>query len=253
MVATLKNFDRPDTMLKLVCLVGVIGTVVNAGYVLNPAKCASKISGDNCFLEGTLMSQTRENHETSMKGTCVQCLIQRPGVETWGCSLGELREYCKLGFEEAPADVDEEERQNSKTFQPINKFTSSHVSEMNSLKTKLHTGIADFAALLSKFDEKNPDFTNTEQKIMQKLLYQGDSIQKIFWSDGGLSSEEKKKYMTGTENFRKDFLTSPQYSEDIRPQMGNSFKKIIVGRESRRAKLDRVKESADVFKPNDGR
>jgi hypothetical protein len=197
-------------------------------------------------------------------------LIQRPGIETWGCTLGELREYCKLGFEEAPQDIDEEEKQDPKTFKPINEFAASHQAEMKALKSKLHTGIADFAALLSKFDAQNPSFTATEQKIMQKLLYNGDSIQKIFWADGGLSKDDKKKYMKGTEAFRKvnlfpfsfvcrvrnliaflqttqEFLTSGRYSEDIRPAMRNSFKRIIgkdEGARFTRAKVREAKERA---------
>jgi hypothetical protein len=243
--------------LRAVCLVGSIA-IASSSYIVNPSKCSSKLASD-CFLQGTVASHTQHGHEQSMKGTCVQCLIQQPGIETWGCTLGMLREYCSLGFFDGSLDIDEEEKHDPKTFKPIKVFASAHAEEMGALKKKIHTGMSDYAKLLTKFDTQNPDFTKVEQKIMQKLLYDGDSNRQIFWSDpssfenlsrkeeltaSGLTKGESKAYGIGQEGFRKTFLTSPEYSEDVEPGMGEAFKAILAARESARVKMFKAKEAS---------
>jgi hypothetical protein len=82
----------------------------------------------------------------------------------------EMHEWCMLGFEEAPGDVEEEE-EHKKWIDPT-KFEATHGTELKQLKTKMHKGMAIFTSLLSKFDAENPDFSEMESKIMSAMLNQ---------------------------------------------------------------------------------
>jgi hypothetical protein len=159
--------------LKLVAVL-VSTSLCIATYTVDPVKCAGKLADDDCLLEGG--SIMHKGKLGTKKETCLQCVIQRPGVETWGCTLDEIREWCDAGdgelpdIEKVPDDILEEERQNPKDFVDKDKFNAKHKTEMKLLHKKVNKGILQFANLLAKFDSEHPHFTATETLIMDGLI-----------------------------------------------------------------------------------
>jgi hypothetical protein len=155
-------------------IVFVCAAVCTADYTVDPVKCAGKLSDDDCILEGG--SVMHVGKLSKKKETCLQCVIQRPGVETWGCTLDEIREWCDAGdgqlpdIENPPADILEEEAQNPKDFVSIDAFNKKHKKEMLEMHKKINKGILQFANILAKFDAKHPNFTATEQMIMDGMV-----------------------------------------------------------------------------------
>jgi hypothetical protein len=187
-------------------LLALLSVSVAASYDVDALKCAIVIEKNDCYLLGTTQA-----HKFS-KGTpetCIQCLIKRPDIASSGCTLAELREWCILGFEEAPQDVEEEEehmvRENVAGWIGPTKFVAAHGKELKVLKAKMHKGLASFATLLAKFDLAHPEFTKEEAKIMDDIVNLHKSpTQEI----AALSSSKAMQQLHGgSEKSWVDFLT----------------------------------------------
>jgi hypothetical protein len=165
-------------------LLELLAASVVASYDVDPVMCSSKIEDSDCFLQGspskihTIVTKKNEtawqrHHHKFTKGksgTCIQCLVKSPGIASWGCTLAEMREWCTLGFKEAPEDVQEEEEYLAKDWIDPTKFEAAHGKELKELKAKMHKGMATFASLLAKFDSANPDYTKEESKVMDDIV-----------------------------------------------------------------------------------
>jgi hypothetical protein len=188
-------------------LLALLSVSVVASYNVDPAKCSNKIEDSYCYFQGTTKARqtmifsalfSKERPDANPDGTptadtCIQCLIKSPDIASWGCTLAEMLRWCELGFDNAPPDIgvagapgpwaiNEPEQ-----WFKAPKFKATHKVELKKLKHKMHTGLADWATLLAKFDLAHPDFTQEESKIMDGIVNQNESPAQVKTS---LSSAE---------------------------------------------------------------
>jgi hypothetical protein len=102
-------------MAKTVLLLALVGCAIVAAVAGGAKKapknvtgdthkrCQEKLTGNTCFLAGSAPNQECEDDDTpksmnTLKGRahcqCVDCVLRTPGVETWGCTILELRTWC---------------------------------------------------------------------------------------------------------------------------------------------------------------
>ena len=149
--------------------------------------------------------------------TCVQCLIKRPGVASWGCTLSEMREWCQLAFEESPADMLEEEEQLGDFIKPDN-FRDKHKDEVTKFQAQLSKGIQTFATMLSKFDKAHPEFTKEEAKIMDEMITNHKTpIEALKIVKPSRSFRESQMAL------RKKLVASKEFKSEV--QVSDAFKK----------------------------
>ena len=115
----------------------VLASAVSGIYDVDPLRCAGKLSDDDCVLNGA------SDMHVGKKQTCLQCIIKRPGVASWGCTLDELREWCNAGegelpkVEKPPQDILEEEKQSPKDYIPLRYFEKEHGDQIQTLHKKV--------------------------------------------------------------------------------------------------------------------
>ena len=98
--------------------------------------------------------------------TCSQCILRRPGVETWGCTLTEIHKWCQMGFEGSDPNAigsafaahpnairSEEEHRN---YVAPDEFVKHDHTAYKVYQKQLSQGIQMFATLLEKFDQAHP-------------------------------------------------------------------------------------------------
>jgi hypothetical protein len=148
------------------------------GYGVDPMQCAKELAANSgeCLFAGAvsvprvvsgtqhttvemkLIRQWYAAHESDSEPPCVKCLFRRPGVRTWGCTLGQMREWCILVSEEAPADI------------IVEAHSSKAQREVKALRKNVNTGILGFAKQLVKFDNANPQFVSQESSIVNDMI-----------------------------------------------------------------------------------
>ena len=167
-------------------LLALLSVSVVASYDVDPAKCSNKIEDSYCFFQGTTKARQTSIFSALFSkekpDTCIQCLIKSPDIVSWGCTLTEMLQWCKLSsaYMYAPADIG---------------YVGTHVAHGGVAtadtgtkpKHKMHKGLASFATLLAKFDLAHPDFTQEESKIMDGIVNQNESPAQVKTS---LSSAE---------------------------------------------------------------
>jgi hypothetical protein len=158
---------RPAATAWFAVLLFAVEAAAGKVYSINPEKCARLLANEDCFLEGQTINS---DHEPG----CIDCLINRPGIETWGCTMDEMEEWCDNGIEMSQSDMLKEEMKGDhgefkKSLADIDSFSSAHTAEMESVQAKLSKSITSYAKLLEKFDQ-NSAFTKDESDIMDALL-----------------------------------------------------------------------------------
>jgi hypothetical protein len=148
--------------------VSAILSLMAVAYQVDPEKCVAKLTADKtdeCFEYGAMPPGIGPNGET-----CNDCLMKIPGIETWGCTLSEMREFCNLAYEGAPTDLAEEEKHRNSTFVPVEQFNAAHTEEVAKMKKELNKAISKFAILLQKFDKAHPMYTKEETSVIGDIL-----------------------------------------------------------------------------------
>jgi hypothetical protein len=207
-------------------LLNLLAVSVVASYDVDPVMCSSKIEDSDCFLQGTLQAHKFTQGKSE---TCMQCLLKSSGIASWGCTLAEMREWCTLGFEEAPEDVEEEEEEDP------TKFVAAHGKELKELKAKMHKGLATFASILAKFDTANPDYTEEESKIMDNIVNHNKSPAEVISLLSAAKPADEVFLLPSRlewENFQKEnraFRTSLYKSKGFNAvvKQGRGFKSFV--------------------------
>ena len=228
-------------MAPLPAVLSLISLLTSAKYAVDPVKCAEKIASDICFLEGTAGAHVIDRGARKDQ-TCVQCLMLKPDIATWGCTLNEMREWCTLAFEEAPPDVMEEEKQNPKDFVPIKKFSETHKDEVKLLQKSVSEGLSQFATLLAKFNGKNPDFTRDERDIMQNMVNNKTA-------DQAMQALKYQGQLKGYKNLNQRFMTQLKGNDGwlkaTRGHISKMFLKKLSSKAKSRAPSKMTSDSAD--------
>lgn len=208
---------------------------------VDPDKCAVELSkDDDCFLYGTKVRHGKNEGET-----CLQCLLKRAGIEHSGCTLVLLKAWCEYGYEDAPENVQAEEKSASPAGL-IKMFENSHAGDIKTIQKKLHKQMSVFADLLAKFDSEHPSFTDDESTIMLALLGGGDdSVSSKF--GGPASGEDDNTYKDEGQNFHE--AVQEKVNEKTRAEWtknGKAFMKFLA---KKRAMPQKGLEAMDSFSP----
>jgi len=241
-------------MLAAACLMMVGAASVNHAEI-NPDTCAIHITANECFLMGVESEHKAGSHQT----TCIQCLISVPGVATWGCTLGMMKEWCELGEEEAPASVLKEEREQQNDT-PLNveryKMLNNKKPDMVALRQKMAFSMKAYTKILDKFEQEHPSFSKKEMELMDALLeHGGANLHKLANDEKTLDNEKaylpadvKAELPQDESNMESEWQHSQEYKEGYVPFISKDYLSYKSGVSAKKVVKKHVWSPADLWK-----
>jgi hypothetical protein len=227
-------------------------------------RCQEKLTGNTCFLAGSASNQGYEDDDTpkamnTPKGRahyqCVDCVLRTPGVETWGCTILELRTWCVAAtdtvFEEpvvlATSGADKLQTMRLEMMknkgvkagpEEMKAFTAKHQEEITEAEKRTNKALEVVMKKFGKFFKKHPEFKYTKENMLSEVY---DEHTTKFYGAGSKSSyslptkKEKKAIWKTERDIQKQLIVEALESKKLEdnPDSAHSLSKDTHGLQPR--------------------